>query len=280
MNRDEFAELAAGHALRALSDADEQRFQHALSAHPEWSDQMAADEETAAALSEALTPVAPPPAVRDRLLAAIAGEAADATPAATDRAATDPAATDRAASDGPATLPTSESGDAAPAAALPRGPVDDAARGHWSRRFFALAASFVLLVGLGVGAAIVIPQLLQPEAVSALERIRSADDAEQASIELPAGGEATAHWSETLGSVVLVADGLDDLDEKKTYELWFVRGDAPVAAGTFRPEGGDATALLEGRMRAGDVIAVTVEPAGGSPTGMPTSDPIIVIPTA
>jgi anti-sigma-K factor RskA len=33
-------------------------------------------------------------------------------------------------------------------------------------------------------------------------------------------------------------------------------------------------------MHEGDVIAVTVEPAGGSPTGQPTSDPIIAIPTA
>ncbi|WP_309129513.1 anti-sigma factor [Microbacterium sp.] len=271
MNRDEFAELAAGHALRALSDADEQRFQQELAAHPEWSDQVDADEETVAALAEALTPVAPPPVVRDRLLAAISGESADVMPVTTERAVP---------TDAPATAGGTGSAEAGPAATVPIGPEDDAVRGRWSRRLFALTASFVLLVGLGVGAAIVIPQLLQPQAVSALEQIRSADDAEQASIELPSGGEATAHWSEALGSVVLVASGLEDLDEKKTYELWFVRGDAPVAAGTFRPEGGDATALLEGRMRDGDVIAVTVEPAGGSPTGKPTSDPIIVIPTA
>jgi len=33
-------------------------------------------------------------------------------------------------------------------------------------------------------------------------------------------------------------------------------------------------------MQAGDVIAVTVEPAGGSPNGLPSTDPIVVIPTA
>ena len=31
--------------------------------------------------------------------------------------------------------------------------------------------------------------------------------------------------------------------------------------------------LLEGTMEPGDVIAVTVEPQGGSPTGEPTSEP-------
>jgi anti-sigma-K factor RskA len=33
-------------------------------------------------------------------------------------------------------------------------------------------------------------------------------------------------------------------------------------------------------MEPGDVIAVTVEPQGGSPTGEPTSEPIVAIPTA
>jgi anti-sigma-K factor RskA len=59
-----------------------------------------------------------------------------------------------------------------------------------------------------------------------------------------------------------------------------VRGDEPVPAGVFDADAGDTTALLEGAMHEGDVIAVTVEPAGGSPTGQPTSDPIIAIPTA
>jgi anti-sigma-K factor RskA len=59
-----------------------------------------------------------------------------------------------------------------------------------------------------------------------------------------------------------------------------VRGDAPVSAGVFDVDGGDATALLDGDMQAGDAIAVTVEQAGGSPTGQPTTDPVIVIPTA
>jgi anti-sigma-K factor RskA len=33
-------------------------------------------------------------------------------------------------------------------------------------------------------------------------------------------------------------------------------------------------------MSPGDIIAVTVEPAGGSPTGEPSGDPILAIPTA
>lgn len=272
MNEDEFAELAAGHALHALSAADEKRFQDALTEHPEWGAQAASDEETAAALGQALSPVMPPPAVRDRLLSAISAGAGDAMVSGQEHASAGDAVLEEPGS-GAAGFGSTQSAGEGDASGV-------TARKRWRRRLFALAASFVLLVGLGVGAAVVIPQLLQPPAVSALEQIRTADDARQASVQLPEGGAATAHWSAELGSVVLVADGLEDLGAEKTYELWFVRGDAPVAAGTFRPEGGDATALLEGRMRDGDVIAVTIEPAGGSPTGKPTGEPIIVIPTA
>ena len=66
----------------------------------------------------------------------------------------------------------------------------------------------------------------------------------------------------------------------QAYELWFVRGDAPVSAGVFEADDETTTALLDGEMQPGDAIAVTVEQAGGSPSGAPTTDPIIVIPTA
>ena len=78
---------------------------------------------------------------------------------------------------------------------------------------------------------------------------------------------------------MLVADGLEALDAEQTYELWFVRGTTPVSAGTFTPSDGEAVALLRGEMHAGDVVAVTVERSGGSPTGLPTSDPVLAIAT-
>ncbi|VXA98133.1 Anti-sigma-K factor RskA [Microbacterium sp. 8M] len=261
MNESEFAELAAGHSLGALSAEDERRYRAALSAHPEWAGIVEDDADTAALLAEGAAPVAPPPALRDALLARIAatpqdpsGDAApaDATPAVSDR-------------DGQATAPQASAG--APAR-RPR------------RLLFALAACLVLIVGLGAGAAVVIPQLLRPAAVVALDRIENAPDAAQKTVVLPSGGRATAHWSASIGTAVLVSDGLEPLDGARTYELWFVRGDTPVSAGTFAAEQGTTTAQLRGSMHAGDAIAVTVEPAGGSPTGKPTTQPIVVIPTS
>jgi anti-sigma-K factor RskA len=259
MNEREFAELAAAHALGALSDADERRFTAALAEHPEWQAIADDDHDTVAGLADGLAPVAPPPALRADLLRQIA-----------------------ALPQSDSVAPADTAGDAAADAEAPDRDVRASASpgGTWRRKLFALAAGLALLVGAGVATATVITQLQRPASVVALDEIRSAPDAQQAKVQLESGATATAHWSGEVGKAVLVASGLDDLGDDKSYELWFVRGDQPIAAGVFDADDGKATALLDVPMHAGDVIAVTVEQAGGSPSGSPTTDPIIVIPTA
>lgn len=262
MNEAEFAELAAGAALGTLSPDDAQRFRAALSAHPEWRAIAEADGETAALLADAVASVSPPDGIRASLLAQIA------------------MAPQSVASDDL----RESSGDAAPSAHA----TDDSrsrdeprsAPRRWTRMVFALAACLALLVGVGIGAVALNDHLNRPASVVALEEIQAADDAEQATVALADGGSATAHWSASLGTAVLVADDLEAPAEGKTYELWYLRGDVPVAAGVFDVEDGDATAVLDGDLHEGDAIAVTVEQAGGSPNGQPTSDPVVVIPTA
>ncbi|MGO1851938.1 MAG: anti-sigma factor [Microbacteriaceae bacterium] len=248
MNENEFAELAAGRALHALSDADERRFADALAAHPEWAAIAEHDAETAALLADAAAPVAPPASVRESLMAQI--------------------------------VFTPQEDSATPEAGTTAESADRPKRRRWSRGLFALAASVVLVVGLGVGAAVLITQLTRPASVVALEQIEGAPDAQQAQVDLETGAQATAHWSASVGSAVLVTEGLETLDEDQTYQLWLVRGEDALPAGLFETDAGTATALLDGSMHKGDVIAVTVEQAGGSPTGLPTTDPIIAIPTA
>ena len=82
MNEQEFAELAAGHALYALSPDDERAFETARRQHPEWEHLVTADAETAAVLAESVSDVAPPPGLRSALLAQIAGDAAGSDRAA------------------------------------------------------------------------------------------------------------------------------------------------------------------------------------------------------
>ncbi|MBU4465862.1 MAG: anti-sigma factor [Actinobacteria bacterium] len=251
MNEQEFAELAAGRALHALSPDDERAFDAALARHPAWQSIIDSDIATVGELVDVVPDVSPPPALRGALLDAIASIPQGVLPVDVTEE------------------PTGET--TAPLA--PR-------RRFGTRTWFALAASFVLLLGLGTGTVLVSQQLNRPAAVVALDRIDSASDAQSATVQIAGGGEATAHWSNSLGQAVLVSDGLPQLASDKTFELWYVRGETPVPAGVFTASAdGSATAVLDGAMHAGDLIAVTVEQSGGSPTGVPTTTPILAVPT-
>lgn len=263
MNENDFAELAAGAALHSLSAEDEQRFRDALAAHPEWQTVANAHAAAAGCLAETAALVDPPASIRSALLAQIA-----VTPQI-------------------AETQTSESArsvaDQATEGTMPDQPASDVPqpRGRrWVRATFALAACLAVLVGVGIGAVALNAQLNRPASIVALQEIEAAGDAEQSTVALDDGGKVTAHWSVAVGKAVLVTDGIPTPADGETYELWFVRADVPVSAGVFDVEGGDATALLRGDLQAGDAIAMTVEPAGGSPTGQPTTDPLVVIPTA
>ena len=80
--------------------------------------------------------------------------------------------------------------------------------------------------------------------------------------------------------VVLDDDLVAELHALGEIEPAFPVDRLPSLQRTGPPADGSTTAQLQGAMKPGDAIAVTVEQAGGSPTGVPTSDPIIVIPTA
>lgn len=249
MNENEFAELSAGAAVNALSPADRRAFDRALAAHPEWVVHVRADADTAALLATTGVPVPPPASLRDDLLARIAVTPQDAV----------------LSQDGAESRIPDDSSSLA--ARPPR-----RARRGW----FVLAASLVLVAALGIGAAVFAQQTVSPPAVVALEQIQDSPDVQSARFD-DGGVAATAYWSAETGQAVLVSEGLPRLADDKTFELWFVRDGVPLPAGTFDATDGTATALLAQPMQAGDVIAVTVEPAGGSPDGTPSTEPIVAI---
>jgi anti-sigma-K factor RskA len=77
----------------------------------------------------------------------------------------------------------------------------------------------------------------------------------------------------------LIVDGLKGLPAGSTYELWYIDSNGATPAGTFDVgDDGKHSIVLAGSMDAGDTIGVTVEPSGGSKS--PSTDPIIVVPTA
>ena len=260
MTENEFTELAAGHALHALSAEDETRYRSALAEHPEWERIAHEAEQTGAMLADGLADVAPPPSLRESLLAHIAvtpqGDATVEAPSPDATASS--AGADRDA-------------DADRDAPQPR---------PWRRRLFALAAAIVLLAGIGIATTSIVTDINRPASVVALEEVTAAADAAHATAELASGAQATAYWSASLGTAVLVADGLDELQPGQAYELWLVRDETPISGGVFTAtDGRQVTAVVDETMHEGDVIAVTIEEAGGSPTGLPTTEPIIVIAT-
>ncbi|MDT0117530.1 anti-sigma factor [Microbacterium sp. PRF11] len=266
MNERDFADLAVGHALNALSEADERAYQEALAGNPHWDHHVRDAADTASAISASVEPVEPPPSIRASLLARISD-----LPKTDSRAGGGHDDEDYAAA-GPA--PIEPEREVASTRA-------SAASGWGAKRWFALAASFAAVLVLGFGAVTASQLFTPPAAVVALQEIEKAPDAQQASATMADGTVATAHWSPSTGRSVLVADGMPELADGTTYELWFVRDETPIAAGTFKPgPDGNATAELVGEMHVGDIIAVTVEPDGGSPDGTPSTAPIVAVATA
>lgn len=265
MNEQEFRQLSAGHALGALSPADEDEFAAALAAHPHWANIVDEDHDTAAALAEQAPEVAPPAHIRAQLMNAIA-QTGSAGSFGGESLADAPTQT---------ATPTSTGGGSADSFGAPNKKV----KRNWRRGMFALAASIAVLSAIAFGPKIQTVLFPPPAEVMALKEIQEAPDATFASTQLEGGGEATAHWSGEIGKAVLVADGLPEIDEDRTFELWFVRGETPLPAGTFDAKDGESTALLTGEMQAGDTIAVTIEQTGGSPEGLPTTDAILAIAT-
>ncbi|WP_250446913.1 anti-sigma factor, partial [Actinotalea sp. C106] len=90
--------------------------------------------------------------------------------------------------------------------------------------------------------------------------------------EVTGGGEAVALLGDR--SAALVASDLPDLDEDAVYQLWAMRDGVPVDAGLLEVREGQVQATAA-EYQAGDGLAVSVEPAGGS--AQPTTEPVVVL---
>ncbi|RKE17428.1 anti-sigma factor domain-containing protein [Streptomyces sp. TLI_171] len=88
------------------------------------------------------------------------------------------------------------------------------------------------------------------------------------------GGTGTVVWSVSRGRAGFLASGLPAPAPGRTYQLWF------NDAGTMRPAGllptGSGTVLLTGPLDGAAGIGVTVEPLGGSTH--PSGNPVLLLP--
>ena len=73
---------------------------------------------------------------------------------------------------------------------------------------------------------------------------------------------------------VLVIKDMPSIQEDQVCQIWVIEGDKPKPSGLFQPDEEEPVAASMTRTPGkGDIVAITVEPAGGSKT--PTSDPIL-----
>lgn len=215
------------------------------------------------------TPPAQPATRSSSVDPVTAAPAAQATPAAT----------------GEPSAPTSKASNAAQSARTSKAQ-QKAKRRWYSGPVSGLVAAAALVVVL-LGVNVVTSALNNGNGITEalrLAHISAQSDAMRETIRLTNINDekqvtATLIWSGALAESVLIVDGLATLPEEKAYELWYIGEDGPISAGVFNTmNSGESWRVLDGAMSAGDAVGVTVEPAGGS--GVPTTDPLIVIHTA
>jgi anti-sigma-K factor RskA len=109
----------------------------------------------------------------------------------------------------------------------------------------------------------------------AITRILADPNARSVSRSLPGGASAKLVVADGRG--VLAGDALPALADDRTYQVWIIRGPRISSAG-LGPSGPDAAGswsrLVDG-VQPGDVVAVSVEPSGGS--AQPTTPPVVTL---
>ena len=141
-------------------------------------------------------------------------------------------------------------------------------RGRWLVPVLAAASAIAAAVAVGVG-------IWAASLSSKLDDTRSALDVlvdpNARTVSLVAGeGRLVV---DARGEAVLVLHGLERAPAGKTYETWIVSDGAPTRAGLFPGAMGTEVVSVEGRVAPGNVVAVTVEDAGGSDA--PTTRPVV-----
>jgi anti-sigma-K factor RskA len=236
--------LTGVYALDALTGLELGQFEHHLHQCPPCENEVRGFRETSTRLALAVA-ASPPPGLRERVL----------TAASVTRQ-----------------LPP-EVGQAPPARLRP-------ARSPWLPRLAAAvaAAAVAAAVALGVVQSTTQRQLDQAQAENrSVAAVLSAPDARLAVRRTLAGGVATVVASPSRHALVISTSGLPALRGGKVYELWFVSGPTARRAGLLpAPAAGRTAPLLASGLAAGDAVALTVEPAGG--TSHPTTTPILIMP--
>lgn len=149
-------------------------------------------------------------------------------------------------------------------------------RRTWIRGIVVGVTVAVLLVLVGWIGGSIANVVARTPAEIAYDDLRDSKDSTARSVERD-GVFVGLHWEGD--TAVLVARGLPEIDDDREFAVWYVRGDDDFQRITaFRAPEGEATVLLPRLWEKGDVVALSVEPEGGTSSGRPVSkDPIVEI---
>lgn len=144
----------------------------------------------------------------------------------------------------------------------------------------AIAAAVLVLAGTaGVGAVMhdQMRQLHQSQRQShMIAMVLNAPDKVMLTAKVRTGGVATVVMSYRVHAIVFTAHGMRQLPAAKGYELWLMGPAGTRPAGMLAaPAGGMAGPAVVSGLTPGDMVGLTVEPAGGSQR--PTSAPVVLI---
>ena len=142
---------------------------------------------------------------------------------------------------------------------------------HFPRRLaiLAAAASVAAARALGITQLSAQHQLDQARA-TAIARVVTAPDA-HVDTARAAGGSVTVVTSIRLHEAVVSTSGMASLPSGRVYQVWVMSPSGARSAGLMQ-----GSSLLASAVRPGDLIGITVEPAGG--TARPTTTPVAVLP--
>lgn len=137
--------------------------------------------------------------------------------------------------------------------------------------------------GLATAASIALAVVLlsRPTAVAPPPVAQQAAPSYVALVQMP---NSTMHWTLSIapakGHMTAQAGGTPPPLDGHSPELWWISPSGPVALGVLPISGGGTMPLPKGIDAGGEIqLAVSIEPAGGSPTGKPTG-PVVVQTTA
>ncbi|HEX9377391.1 MAG TPA: anti-sigma factor [Actinomycetota bacterium] len=153
-------------------------------------------------------------------------------------------------------------------------------RPRMTRWVAAVAAAIVLVAG-AFGGGILVGSSGGPSQAQQLASYLAHSDAHVVPFEGSGTGNLLVAYRPGTDRAYVFGSQLNPTPSGKAYELWLVPpGGKPVPMPTFTTPGGDSLVVVQvpADVSSSAAMAVTLEQAGGSPTGQPTTDIIFTAP--